>query len=175
MKAGEAFNPRNTFVGLFIPEGLAASTLISSTAKLAYGHLVRRAGDNGRCWPSHRDIAKYIGVMERAARRALKELQDGDPPLIRAVFRTDEKGRQTSNEYIFIWGPALEWAKKDPLVKNDHLPQVENDHLGVVENDQDGVVKNDHRKVKEEKCQRKSVTTKEDKPQDGSYASRKNT
>ncbi len=149
MKAGEKFNPRNTFLGVFIPEALAASTVISSTGKLAYGHLVRRAGDNGRCWPSARDVAKYIGVRERAAQRALKELQRGDPPLIRATFRTDEHGRQTSNEFCFIWGPILEGVKNDSPVKNDTLPPVKNDR--------DGGVKNDTRKVKEEKCQKENV------------------
>ena len=92
MKIGEPFNPRNAFVGLFIPEALAASTDYSSTAKPVYGHLVRRAGANGHCWPSAADVAKFTGVGERAAQRALKELQAGNHPLIRATFRQDEKG-----------------------------------------------------------------------------------
>ena len=120
------------FFGLFIPELLAASTVFSSTAKLAYGHLVRRTGANGRCWPSAADVAKHTGVKLRAAQRALKELQAGDHPLIRATSRY-VKGRQTSNEFVFIWSPILEGVEKDNAVKND------------------SPVKNDTRRVSEEK------------------------
>ena len=135
MRAGEQFNPRNMFGGLFIPGALAASTLISSTGKLAYGHLVRRAGDNGSCWPSAGDVAKHIGVGERAAQRALRELQRFDPPLIRAIFRKDKNGRQTSNEYVFIWGPILEGVKNDTPVKNDRVEGVKTDGEEGVKND----------------------------------------
>jgi hypothetical protein len=72
----EPFIPRNVFrgVGALVPERVAASTMLSMTAKVCYGHLVRRAGQNATCWPSYRDIAKSIGIGERQAVRALKEL-----------------------------------------------------------------------------------------------------
>ena len=152
---GEEFNPRRKFVGLFIPEALAASAAISSTAKLAYGHLVRRAGENGRCWPSAADVAKYTGVKERAAQRALKELQSGDHPLIRATFRRDEKGRQTSNEYAFIWSPILGSVKSGSPVKNDTLPLSKTTPPGLSETTGTTLSK-----TTPEKCQKKSVTGK---------------
>lgn len=156
LKHGEPFNPRNTFVGIFIPEALAASMLISSTAKLAYGHLVRRAGGDGRCFPSANDVGRHTGVGERAAKRALKELQNGDPPLIRATFRADKFGRQTSNEYAFIWGPILEGVKNDTPVRNDTHHHVENDPHGGVKNDTRKVKE---RKVSEEKCQKEGSSS----------------
>src|SRR5665811_2313820 len=72
----QPFAPRNAFrgIGVFVPESVAASTRLSRTAKLCYGHLVRRAGKKTQCWPSYRDIANSIGVGERQAMRALKEL-----------------------------------------------------------------------------------------------------
>ncbi len=91
---------------MFVPESIAASTLLSRTAKLCYGHLVRRAGKKARCWPSYRDIAKSIGVGERQAMRALKELTEAN--LIRPTPRREKTGRQTSNEYEFLWGPILQ-------------------------------------------------------------------
>lgn len=105
---GEQFNPREIFggIGVFIPERVAASTVLSMTAKVCYGHLLRRTGKNDRCWPSHRDIADSTGVKERQVMRALKELAGAE--LIKAVPRTDTTGRQTSNAYEFIWGPILQ-------------------------------------------------------------------
>lgn len=152
MKIGEPFNPRNTFVGLFIPEALAASSAYSSTAKLAYGHLVRRAGENGHCWPSAADVGKHTGVGERAAQRALKELQAGEHPLIRATFRRDKNGRQTSNEYAFIWCPILQGSGP---VKNDTVPLSETTPSGVSK--MTGMTPS---KTTPEKCQEKSATGK---------------
>ena len=107
---GEPFNPREISgsfgFGIFIPEKIAASTALSPTTKNCYGHLLRRAGKNNRCWPSHRDIAKHIGVGRRQVMRSLKELVGAE--LIRPITRTDASGRQTSNEYEFIWGPILQ-------------------------------------------------------------------
>jgi hypothetical protein len=70
----ETFVPRKVFcgIGALVPERVAASNILSMTAKVCYGHLVRRAGKNARCWPSYRDIAKSIGVGERQAMRALR-------------------------------------------------------------------------------------------------------
>jgi hypothetical protein len=159
MKVGQPFNPRKTFLGLFIPEGLASSPAFSSTSKLAYGHLVRRSGAQGRCWPSYSDIARHIGVQERAAQRALKELQTGPPPLIRSSARTDANGRQTSNEFLFLWCDLFEGVKSDTPVENDALPPVEFDTPVDVKNDAPVGVKNDTQKEKEEKSKRKEKTT----------------
>jgi hypothetical protein len=104
----ETFIPRNVFrgVGALVPERVSASTMLSMTAKVCYGHLVRRAGKNATCWPSYRDISKSIGVGERQAIRAMKELVEVN--LIRPTARRDKTARQTSNEYEFIWGPTLQ-------------------------------------------------------------------
>jgi len=105
---GETFKPREVFggIGALVPEKIAASTKISMTAKLCYGHLVRRAGQKDRCWPSIRDIAGHIGVEARQAMRALRELSEAG--LIRPTSRKEATGRQTSNEYEFIWGLVLQ-------------------------------------------------------------------
>lgn len=105
---GESFKPGEVFrgIGAFVPERVAASTMLSMTAKLCYGHLARRAGQHARCWPSVRDIARHIGVEPRQATRALRELAEAT--LIRPISRKDATGRQTSNEYEFIWGPVLQ-------------------------------------------------------------------
>lgn len=109
-REGELFKPREVFggfgVGAFIPERIARSRALSMTAKVCYGHLLRRAGKNDSCWPSYRDIAENTGLQERQTMRGIKELINAQ--LIRRGVRTVETGRQTSNKYVFIWGPILQ-------------------------------------------------------------------
>src|SRR5690242_13495919 len=71
---GDVFNPRKMFVGIFLPEALVATDTISSTAKLVWGHLARRAGENGHCFPAKKDIANHVGIKQRQVGRVLKEL-----------------------------------------------------------------------------------------------------
>ena len=125
LKIGAPFNPRGVCFNIEIPIGLASSTRYSSTAKIAYGHLVRRA-PNGYCWMSAGDVAKAIGVKKRAAQRALEELRAGDIndvdnlPLIVPETRINSSGRQTSNGYRFIFARFLIRAvENDDLGKND--------------------------------------------------------
>src|SRR6266853_950111 len=125
----EPFIPRDVFrgIGALVPERVAASKRLSMTAKVCYGHLVRRAGKNARCWPSYRDIAKSIGIGERHAMRALKELIEVN--LIKPIARRDKTMRQTSNEYEFVWGPILQ-GKGD---KYDTLPPGKSATVGVTD------------------------------------------
>jgi hypothetical protein len=132
---GEPFIPGKVFrgIGALVPERVAASTRLSMTAKLCYGHLVRRAGKKTQCWPSYRDIANSIGVGERQAMRALKELTAAN--LIRPTPRRDKYGRQTSNDYEFIWGPILQ--REDD--KYDTLPPDNSDRVRVTTTTPSGV------------------------------------
>lgn len=117
MKVGAAFNPWRKFVSICIPSKLAASKAFSPTAKLAYGHLARRAGENGQCFPSRRDIADGIGVTEGQVKRVLRELVDGK--LLRVAARIAPNGRQSTNAYEFIWHELLDEGEG---VKNAPLP-----------------------------------------------------
>ena len=49
-RVGQPFNPFRLFTGIFIPEALVRSELVSPGAKMAYGRLARYAGQDGRCW-----------------------------------------------------------------------------------------------------------------------------
>ncbi|MEQ1949105.1 MAG: helix-turn-helix domain-containing protein [Bryobacteraceae bacterium] len=122
---GDVFNPRKMFVGIFLPEALVATDTISSTGKLVWGHLARRAGENGHCFPSKRDISKHVGIQERQVGRVLKELVG--VRMIRAVPRTDRSGRSTSNEYEFLWHALLEPSLRGEGVTNDTLVRVAED------------------------------------------------
>lgn len=156
---GDAFNPRRVFrgIGALVPERVAASTELSMTAKLCYGHLVRRAGERDQCWPSIRDIAQHIGVSERHAMRALEELKDAE--LIRSAPRNDPSGRQTSNVYEFTWGPILqrEGDKSDTLlpVKTDRGRASNLTRSGVSQTAPlESSIRNQHRRTSTERNHR---------------------
>ena len=100
VQPGEPFNPYRMFTGLFIPEGLARSNLISAGAKLAYGRLARYAGQDGHCYPSMRALASEIGIGDRQAQKYIRELERAR--LIRRIQRFSGSA-QTSNSFEFLW------------------------------------------------------------------------
>jgi len=130
LRPGEAFKPYRMFTGLFIPEGLARSDLISPGAKLAWGRLARYAGENGQCYPSVKTLAAEIGVGKRQTQKYLVEL--GKARLIRR--RSCFAGRaQTSNTFEFLWHEIFEEGVNyrsgegvnncSPRGVNDHSPK----------------------------------------------------
>jgi len=68
-RVGQPFNPFRLFTGIFIPESLVRSNLVSPGAKMAYGRLARYAGQDGRCFPAVETLGQEIGVGERQAQR----------------------------------------------------------------------------------------------------------
>src|SRR5579871_3391036 len=71
---GQPFNPYRFFHGIFIPEALVRYGGLSPGAKIAYGRLVRYAGQDGECHPRQQTLAREIGVSDRQVRTYLQEL-----------------------------------------------------------------------------------------------------
>jgi hypothetical protein len=119
---GQRFNPFRLFHGVFIPEGLVRARGISPGAKLAYGRLVRYAGQNGNCYPSVDSLAAEIGVGERQAQKYLANLERAK--LIRRVSRFSGGG-QTSNTFEFLWHSIFEEGVNDdsPRGVNEGSPK----------------------------------------------------
>src|ERR1022692_3471771 len=67
-RVGQTFNPFRLFTGIFIPEAMVRYPHLSPSSKLAYGRLVRYAGEDGRCFPAVKTLAKEIGLRERRTR-----------------------------------------------------------------------------------------------------------
>jgi hypothetical protein len=104
LQIGEPFNPFRFFNGIFVPEALVRTKLVSAGAKLAYGRLVRYAGADGNCYPSVRALASEIGVSVRQAQRYLNELEDEG--FMRRLPTISARGQET-NEYVFLWHPIF--------------------------------------------------------------------
>ena len=102
---GQPFNPFGLFNGIFIPEALVRSKLVSPGAKMAYGRLARYAGRDGTCYPTVSALAGEIGVGERQAQKYLSELERAK--LIRRLSRFIGLA-QTSNDILFLWHSVFE-------------------------------------------------------------------
>jgi hypothetical protein len=100
LEVGQPFNPFGLFTGIFIPDALVRSTIISPGAKLVYGRLARYAGQDGRCYPAVETLASEVGLGERQVQRYLAELEREH--LIRRVIRYAGRA-QTSNGFEFLW------------------------------------------------------------------------
>lgn len=100
VSVGSPFNPYKIFNGIFVPEALVRSKVISSSAKLAYGRLTRYAGQDGQCYPSMPKLAAEIGLSTRQVQRSVAELEKQH--FIRRVGRF-LGASQTSNVFEFLW------------------------------------------------------------------------
>ena len=110
LRPGQQFNPFGLFNGIFIPEALAKSRMVSPGAKLTWGRLARFAGQDGRCYPAVETLGSEIGVGERQTQKYLAELER--LKLIRRIRRFID-GAQTSNEVEFLWHSIFEDGAKD--------------------------------------------------------------
>jgi len=105
--AGEPFNPRRLFYGVFIPEALLAAEL-PATAKLLYGLLARYAGAEGRCWPAQARLAAALHLTERSIRELLGRLEAA------GLIRRRRRGA-TTDVYEFLWHPLFDTVpQRDP-------------------------------------------------------------
>jgi hypothetical protein len=68
LRIGQPFKPYKLFNGIFVPEALLKYRSLSAGAKLAYGRLVRYAGEDGGCWPAIQTIAAELGIGPTQAR-----------------------------------------------------------------------------------------------------------
>ena len=152
LQPGDVFNPFRMFTGVFIPEGLVRCDWISAGAKLAWGRLARYAGEDGRCYPTVKNLAAEIGLCERQGQKYLAELERAR--LIRRVYRFNDKG-QTSNEFEFLWHAVFTQGVNDRSGEgvNDDSPrgvhdcspkgsQIEESHLEETTTDLDSLPRN---------------------------------
>jgi Helix-turn-helix domain len=125
-QVGQTFNPFRLFTGIFIPDALVRSSLVSAGAKLGYGRLARYAGQGGLCFPAVGTLAQEIGVGSRQAQKYLAELEK-----VRLIRRRKRfSGRaQASNVIESLWHPIFQEGVNDPSGEgaNDDSPGGVND------------------------------------------------
>lgn len=104
--SNKPFNPYGTAAGIFIPYAVVQCKELSSTAKMLYGHYLRRAGKDGRCWPSKGDCAASLAIDERSVKRTSAELEAFG--LIQRMPQYRKDGSQSSNAIEFLRHPILD-------------------------------------------------------------------
>jgi len=106
----------------FHPEKIARSNLLTLSAKIAYGCLLRYAGQDGMRNPV-KTLSKEIAVSKRSPQDYLEDLVRIG--LIRRAPRISDD-RQTSNEYILNKGfPDVEQYERDPFAFRADLAELE--------------------------------------------------
>lgn len=105
-KPGEPFNPWRGACGFYPPDVVGRQKDLTSGQKRLYERLVRFAGRNGECYPSHDTLAEALGITDRQVRRILTALEKY--PLIAHRLRD---GRR-ANTYIFVWNPIFDRTSK---------------------------------------------------------------
>jgi predicted transcriptional regulator len=78
------------------------SRKITDGPKRVYEYLVRRAGQNGDCWPSYERIASDLGKSPRQVQNDVRALED------MGLITHENRAARKSNTYHFIWHPIFE-------------------------------------------------------------------
>ena len=74
---------------------------ISAQSKIIYIYFCRQADENGKCFPSVKQIAKACGIGQTRIRKSLVELENAGLIERQVQFRPNQNG-QTSNLYTVI-------------------------------------------------------------------------
>jgi len=100
-REGQQFNPYGLFAGLYIPDCVAKTKLLSPLEKLVWGRLCKRAGKDGRCYPSLTRIASDLGISRNGAIKSVASLVSKG-----FLEKHRQPGRRT-NHYVFLWHSCL--------------------------------------------------------------------
>jgi len=106
MEQGQKINPYRLFVGVHIPNALLRHEKLSLGAAVCYGRLAQYAGEDGLAYPSHKTLAKELGVTPRSIQKYIKELEREG--FLRIINRVEAETKiQQSNVYEFLWNNVL--------------------------------------------------------------------
>ena len=117
LKKGQRFNPYRLFNGMFLPNLIARTRLLSPTDKLVWARLCQFAGENGICFPSFRRIAYEVGISRSGAIKSVNSLVDKGF-LEKHVPDNVSLGNQKTNQYFFLWHPVLNEAFEAPSTQS---------------------------------------------------------
>lgn len=153
LELGQPFNPWRGSCGFYPPDCLSrlrGVVILGTRRRLTDGHkslfvrLVRRAGQDGRCFPSYASLAADLGRSVRQVKTWVADLEAFG--LIRHRRRgRGSGGRGLENEYTFLWHRIYELPTSPRL----HVMQC-NPHVFEVQDSTILKCKNQHLLYKEE-------------------------
>lgn len=110
-----------------VPNTIARSSTLSSSARLVYIALASRADESGRCWPSRKTIASDSGTSPATVQRALDELRRAG--LVSWEQTIGDGGFPCGSSTYTLRGVA----QIEPGVAQSDLPPVSNRARGVAQ------------------------------------------
>jgi hypothetical protein len=127
------------FNGVFIPNVLLESDILSSADKIVWGRLCQFAGENGVCFPSFSTIATKTGLSRSGAIKSVNTLV-AKGFLEKQVPSAISLGRQCSNRYYFLLHPLFFEAFRSPSAQSvlGSAPSTQNQLALVHSVDQPG-------------------------------------
>lgn len=140
LKAGDRFIPYGVFeTGVYIPNVLLATDLISSADKVLWGRLSQFAGENGACFPSLSALAIETGLSRSGVIKSLNSLIEKGF-LEKRVPDATALGRQCTNRYYFLMHPIFLKALSPPSTQSvlGSAPSTQNQLALVHSVDQPG-------------------------------------
>ena len=106
------FNPKELFIGTFIPNALLRCPELSSSAKVVYGLLVRHTNKDGACYPKQETIAEECGLTPRRINGIIHQLEAFE--LIKTQAPTGlNRLKHFHNRYVFLWHPVFNFHRSD--------------------------------------------------------------
>lgn len=109
--AGQPFNPRELFRGVFVPSAILRCKDLSLTSKIVYACLAQHANENGEFFPNTETIADEVGSTKPTIIKAIKQLEEKG---FIKVVRPNERNKP--NSYQFLWHPTFDSV--NPQLRN---------------------------------------------------------
>ncbi len=121
---GQRFNPYRKECGFYPPDvvgkqrkllgtddktGQTQQRDVTDGQKRLYERLVRRAGQQGKCWPSQIGLAEELGKSDRQIRFDLDALES-----LRLIDRDRKKGIHRHTVYFFLWHAIFDSLERTP-------------------------------------------------------------
>jgi hypothetical protein len=112
-------------------------TALKSTQKIVLRVLAHRADENGRCFPSYKNIAKHAGVHKRTAALTIQELLTMEPQVLTLIENYDGRDHRSKSYQLSL--EALEElaemppAGVGPSRRKTHYPVGVDSHQWAVD------------------------------------------
>jgi hypothetical protein len=112
-------------------------TALKSTQKIVLWVLAHRADENGRCFPSYKNIAKHAGIHKRTAALTVEQLLTMEPRVLTLIENYDGRNHRSKSYQLSL--EALEKLAGMPPVgagpsrRKTHYPVGEDSHQWAVD------------------------------------------
>lgn len=117
LKRGQRFIPFRLFRGMFIPNVLAKSKLLTPGQKILWARLSQYAGEDGLCYPGTGRLISELGMSKSGVMKCINELI-AKGFLEKYTPGKASQGKKETCRYFFLWHPVFEEALEAPSTQS---------------------------------------------------------